>query len=105
MIYNVLLISEQRLKDNTSINDNVDSSELRFSIQMAQNIFLQESLGTNLFEKILSLVQTSNIDLAGNINYKELLNNFIQPMLIQYSFYLSLDNFFVNLRRSCRSIK
>jgi len=95
MIYNVLLISEQRLKDNTSINDNVDSSELRFSIQMAQNIFLQESLGTNLFEKILSLVQTSNIDLAGNINYKELLNNFIQPMLIQYSFYLSLDNFFV----------
>jgi hypothetical protein len=95
MIYNVLLISEQKLKDNTSINENVDASELRFSIQMAQNIFLQESLGTNLYEKILSLVQNGDIDLAGNINYKELLNNFIQPMLIQYSYYLALDNFFV----------
>ena len=95
MIYNVLLISEQKLKDNTSINENVDSSELRFSIQMAQNIFLQESLGTNLYEKILELVQTGDIELVGNLKYKELLNNFIQPMLIAYSYYLALDNFFV----------
>jgi hypothetical protein len=95
MIYNVLLISEQKLKDNTPINENVDSSELRFCIQMAQSIFLQESLGTNLYEHILGLVQNGDIDLAGNINYKELLNNFIQPMLIQYSYYYALDNFWV----------
>ena len=95
MIYNVLLISEQKLKDNTPINENVDSSELRFCIQMAQSIFLQESLGTNLYEHILGLVQNGDIDLPGNINYKELLNNFIQPMLIQYSYYYALDNFWV----------
>jgi hypothetical protein len=95
MIYNVLLITEQKLKDNTSINENVDSSELRFSISQAQQIFIQESLGTNLYEYILSLVSNGDINLAGKIKYKELLNNFIQPTLISYAYYLALDNFFI----------
>lgn len=95
MIYNVLLISEQKLKDNTPINENVDSSELRYGIQTAQNIFLQETLGTNFYEQILSQVQSGDIELPQNIHNKELLNNFIQPMLVAYSYYLVLDNFFV----------
>lgn len=95
MIYNVLLITEQRLKDNTSINENVDSAELRFCISQAQQIFIQESLGTNLYEYILNLVKTGDIEDAGKIKYKELLNNFITPTLISYSYYLALDNFFV----------
>jgi len=95
MIYNVLLISEQKLKDNTSINENVDSSELRFCIQQAQQIFIQESLGTNLYEYILKLVKDGDIDLPAKVKYKELLNNFIAPTLISYAYYLALDNFFV----------
>lgn len=95
MIYNVLLISEQKLKDNTPINENVDSSELRFCIQQSQTLFLQETLGTNLYEYILKLVKDNDIDLPQYSNYKELLNNFIQPMLISYAYYLCLDNFFV----------
>jgi hypothetical protein len=95
MIYNVLLITEQRLKDNTSINENVDTAELRFCIQQAQQIFIQETLGTNLYEYILELVKDGDIDNIAYADYKELLNNFIQPTLISYSFYLALDNFFV----------
>lgn len=95
MIYNVLLITEEKLKQNTSITDNVDSGELRFAIQQAQQIFIQESLGTNLYEYILDLVKTGDIDDPIKIDYKELLNNFIQPTLISYSYYLALDNFFV----------
>lgn len=95
MIYNVLLITEQKLKENTPINDNVDTSELRFSIQQAQTIFIQESLGTNLYEYILGLVQNGDIDLAQYSDYKDLLKNFIQPTLISYAYYLALDNFYV----------
>jgi hypothetical protein len=95
MIYNVLLVSEQKLKDSTPITENVQSSEMRYGIQTAQNIFLQESLGTNLFEHILKLVQNGSIDQPGNSKYKELLNNFIQPMLIAYSWYLIIDNLYV----------
>ena len=95
MIYNVLLITEEKLKANTSITDNVDSGELRFSIQQAQQIFIQESLGTNLYEYILDLVKTGDIEDPIKVDYKELLNNFIQPTLISYAYYLALDNFFV----------
>lgn len=95
MIYNVLLVSEQKLKDSTPITENVQSSEMRYGLQTAQNIFLQESLGTNLFEYILGLVQNGTIDQPANIKYKELLNNFIQPMLIAYAWYLIMDNLYV----------
>jgi len=96
MAYNVLFISEQKLKDNTPITDNVDSSELRFAIQQSQAIQLQESLGTNLYEYLLKIVDdnTVNTDVS-LIRYKELLNNFIQPTLIAWSYYLALDNFWV----------
>jgi hypothetical protein len=96
MAYNVLFISEQKLKDNTPITDNVDSSELRFAIQQSQAIQLQETLGTNLYEYLLKIVDdnTVNTDIS-LIRYKELLNNFIQPTLIAWSYYLALDNFWV----------
>jgi hypothetical protein len=96
MLYNVLFISEQKLKDNTPITDNVDSSELRFAIQQAQTIQIQESLGTNLYEYLLKIIDdnTINTDIA-LVRYKELMNNFVQPTLIAYSYYLALDNFWV----------
>lgn len=97
MIYNVLLISEQKLKDNAPIDSNVDSSELRYGIQQGQIIFIQETLGTNLYEKILQLVRDAEIDLPANTNYKELLNNYIVPTLIAFSYYLILDNMFVKI--------
>lgn len=94
--YNVLLISEQKLIENTAINGtSVDTSELRFCIAQSQVIFLQESLGTNLFNKILDLVDTGDISLPVNVNYKNLLDGWIQPMLISYAYYIALDNFFV----------
>ena len=60
----VLLISEETLKTYTAIQNNVQSDELRFSILQSQQIFLQESLGTNLYEKILRLVDTGDIEIA-----------------------------------------
>jgi hypothetical protein len=90
---NVLLISEEVLKTYTAINENVQSDELRFCILQAQNIFIQESLGTNLFNYMLDIVGNNTIYDANNLNYKELLDTYIQPTLISYSYYLGLDNF------------
>ena len=96
MAYNVLFISEQKLKDNTPITDNVDSSELRFAIQQSQMIQLQESLGTNLYEYLLQIVDDNTINTDGALyRYKALLDNYIQPTLIAWSYYMSLDNFWV----------
>jgi len=96
MLYNVLFISEQKLKDNTPITDNVDSSELRFGIYMAQTIQIQESLGTNLYEYLLRIIDDNTINTdVSLIKYKELMNNFIQPALIAYAYTICLDNFWV----------
>ena len=94
MSSNVLLISELKLKESTPINDNVDSSELRFCISQAQYLFLQETLGTYMYDTMLNLVETGDINLPAKIKYKELLDNQITQMLIAYSYYLALDNFF-----------
>jgi hypothetical protein len=91
----VLLISEDLLKTNTPISENVQSDELRFGIIQAQAIFLQESLGTNLFEEMLDLVDTNAILSPSNAVYKNLLDTYIQPMLITYAYYLVIDNFYV----------
>jgi hypothetical protein len=91
----VLLISENTLKTYTPISESVQSDELRFSILQAQTIFLQESLGTNLFEQMLYLVENNLIDSPANVRYKDLLDVYIQPMLITYAYYLAIDNFYV----------
>jgi hypothetical protein len=96
MAYNVLFISEQKLKDNTPITDNVDSSELRFAIQQAQAIQIQETLGTNLYEYLLQVVDNNTINTDASLyRYKALLDNYVQPTLIAYSYALALDNFWI----------
>jgi hypothetical protein len=96
MAKNVLFISEQKLKDNTPITDNVDSSELRFGIYMAQTIQIQESLGTNLYEYLIKIIDDNTINTdVSLVRYKELMNNFIQPTLIAYAYTICLDNFWV----------
>jgi hypothetical protein len=96
MSYNVLFISEQKLKDNTPITDNVDSSELRYCIATSQSIYMTESLGTNLYEYLLKIINDNTINTDASLfRYKELLDNFIQPTVIAYSYMLGLDNFFV----------
>jgi hypothetical protein len=91
----VLLISENTLKTYTAINENVQSDELRFCILQSQNIFIQESLGTNLYNQMLALVGNGTISDPSNAVYKNLLDTYIQPTLITYSYYLGLDNFYV----------
>ncbi len=87
----VYFISEELLKNRTAINDNVDSGELRYAIQTAQNINIQETLGNKLYDKILNDVSANTI--TGD--YKYLLDTYIVPSTIAWSYYHGLDNFFV----------
>lgn len=92
---NILLISEELLKTYSYINENVQSDELRYAIMVSQNIEIQESLGTNLYEKILNLIDNGTITDPLNNNYRNLLDKYIQPVLVSYALYRALDNFIV----------
>ena len=90
---NVLLISEELLKTYSYINENVSSDELRYAILISQNIEVQESLGTNLYQHILDAVDNGTIGDPSNANYKYLLDTYIQPVVVAYALYRALDNF------------
>ena len=78
---NVLLISEKYLKENSVINNNVDSCYLLPAIQTAQEIALQQLIGTKLYNRICSMVSDGTIN--SNEQYKTLLDNYIIPYLQQ----------------------
>lgn len=78
---NVLLISETTLKKYTLINDNLDGVYLLPAIQMAQNLDLDNAIGTKLCNKLKALVATGDISLPANSNYKTLLDEYVTPYL------------------------
>ena len=48
----VLFISEQKLKDSTAINLNVDTSILLPFVREAQKIYCETAIGTQLSDKL-----------------------------------------------------
>jgi hypothetical protein len=83
----VLLISEQKLKDSTAINLNVDVNILLPYVLQAQTLYIEPKLGTQLYEHIKGLIQAGTIGDAGNAAYKTLLDDYISFVLVNYSFY------------------
>jgi hypothetical protein len=83
----VLLISEQKLKDSTAINLNVDVNILLPYVLQAQTLYIEPKLGTQLYEHIKGLIQAGTIGNVGNAAYKTLLDDYISFVLVNYSFY------------------
>ena len=53
---NVLLISEDYIKSNSTLDNNISGKYLQAAITNAQDIELQSLIGTKLLEKIQKLV-------------------------------------------------
>jgi len=79
---NILLISEDKIKTFTNLNDNTFGKLLQPALREAQDVYLQQIIGSCLYNKILSLVATDEIGEAENYNYKSLLDNQIQDFLL-----------------------
>lgn len=76
-----LLITRDDLVKFTAVNGNIDPDKFVQWIKVAQDIHIQNYLGTKLFDKI------TNALVAGNLAnpYLTLLNVYIKPMLIHWS--------------------
>jgi hypothetical protein len=86
----VLLISEGKLKQFTNINSNVPLDTLRAEIQIAQDIELQPLLGTLFYNTLLSKVSSTGNTL--NADETTLVNDYIQPFLIQVSYFNAIPH-------------
>ena len=75
---NIYLISEETLKSESYINDNLDPAMILPSIQTAQDMHLQPLIGTKLYKTLMGMVKDNNIEGY----YKVLMDEYIRPFLI-----------------------
>ena len=100
---NVLLVSEDYIKSNSPISNNLDDKYLLPSIAYMQRSNLEETIGSQLLRKLQELVGTSTIDDVENEHYKILLDDYVQDYLmylaiadVTVSTSFKINNFGVN---------
>ncbi len=88
MANTALLVSEQRLKQWTQLDDNVRMNEITPFIIQAQDIYLQDTLGTKFYTRLKDGVIANDLTADEQL----LLNEYVGPTLMQYSLYLMLPS-------------
>jgi hypothetical protein len=79
----VLFISENKLKESTAINMNVDVDLILPHILVSQKIYLEPKLGTDLYQKLEADITAGTLTGA----YKTLVDEYIGDMLPHWGFY------------------
>ena len=79
----VLFISEDKLKDSTAINMNVDVEFLLPFVKQAQKLYVETKLGTDLTQKLKDEIIAGT--LAGA--YQTLVDTYIGDMLPNFAFF------------------
>jgi hypothetical protein len=79
----VLFINRQDLLRNSIIDGNVDTDKYVQFIKLAQEIHIQNYLGTKMYDALSAAIPT--IDEPANARWKSLLNDYVVPMLIWFS--------------------
>jgi len=95
----IFLISEDILKSETILNDNVGSEFIHPAIETSQDIYLQQLIGTELLDKLYDMVKENTIGEEENTKYKTLLDDYI----INYLKYKVLSEITIPLAYKYRS--
>lgn len=82
----VLFISEQRLKKITAIHDNVEPDDITPFVVQAQDIYIQDILGTKFYNSLKDGI------VAGTLTTPEttLIDDYIAPCTANWALYLAL---------------
>ena len=79
----VLFINRTDLIRNSIIDGNVDSDKYIQFIKLAQEIHIQNYMGTKMYDALTAAVP--NVDQPANARWKSLLDDYIVPMLIWFA--------------------
>ena len=85
----VLMMTADYYKKNSVVNLNVDEELIIPHIIKAQNLHIERILGTNLFNTLVNEIETSSV----SVRMKTLLEDYIQPALVEWVTYVSLPYF------------
>jgi hypothetical protein len=90
-----LLITPQYLIDNSPVNSNVEQKLLASSIRKAEDIYLMPLIGSELYQAIIGKI--SGGTMAAGV-YKDLLDLYIAPALVEYSVIVYIPFTSIKLR-------
>ena len=80
-----IFITANDLKRYTVLNGNVDNDKFMQFIEIAQDIHIQNYLGTDLYEKLQTIILNSTINNVVNADYKYLLDTYVKSMLVHWA--------------------
>ena len=90
------IISEEKLRFFTDLNDSVDSSLIKNAVREAQDISLQRIIGTPLYKSILNKIDTSTLTGV----YQTLVDDYIQDFLLYAAYYEALEAIYIRPRNN-----
>lgn len=100
MSLGILLVSAEKVKSFTEVNENLDESILLPNIQIAQEIGLHNLLGTEFYEHILSAAQGGTLTSAETT----LVEDYIAPYLLHRAVYEALPAIYMRMMNKSVSI-
>lgn len=100
MSLGVLLVSAEKVKAFTEVNENLDEALLLPNIQIAQEIGLQTLLGTQFYFHILNAAQAGSLTAAETT----LLEDYIAPYLLWRAVYEALPSMYMRMMNKSVSI-
>lgn len=80
-----LLVTTKDIKRHTIINGSVDPDNFVHYVNIAQEIHIQNFLGTDLYVKFQELIEDNSINDVANVKYKSLLEDYVAPMVIHWT--------------------
>tara|TARA_R110000823_G_C15558965_1_gene460257 strand:- start:41 stop:550 length:510 start_codon:yes stop_codon:yes gene_type:complete len=80
----VLFINRTDLVRNSIIDGNVDTDKYIQFIKLAQEIHIQNYLGTKMYDALTAAI-VAGIDLPANVRWKTLLDDYVVPMEIWFA--------------------
>lgn len=80
----VLFINRTDLVRNSILSGSVDTDKFIFFIKIAQEIDVQQIIGTNMYDGLTAAI-VAGIDLPANARWKTILDDYIVSMLIWYA--------------------
>ena len=90
------IISEAKLRQFTDVNDNLDTAFIKNAVREAQDIHLQRIIGTVLYQKLLSDIDSSTLTGA----YLTLVTDYIQDFLLYAAYYETLEAIYIRPRNN-----
>tara|TARA_R110000787_G_scaffold154194_1_gene267979 strand:+ start:181 stop:690 length:510 start_codon:yes stop_codon:yes gene_type:complete len=80
----VLFINRTDLVRNSIVDGNVDTDKYIQFIKLAQEIHIQNYLGTKMYDALTAAI-VAGIDLPANVRWKTLLDDYVVPMEIWFA--------------------